>query len=490
MDFLKLSVVPKKDAVLEIFKALTELYGDKVISSEIELTINDLFAELQDNLAVCIEYPYVDKVYRDTYYHYFASKHREYARDAIRISFFNKPIEPKHFRESSATYLQQAYMGYIVLRPTFPRIIGRSLLDKRVLKETNFSICRCSGNVLVNGVKLDVSGFPFSSQDSESITCAETSLWAIMEYFGNRYPEYRPALPSHVLAVLNKGSNQRMLPSNGLTAEQISFALKEFGFGTYVYSRDEFKSEFENIIATYIESGIPVVATLHNKKVTHAILIIGHEEAKITHTKKRNLKFGRRVIPYTDYNDVKKKYVIQDDNLTPYKLIHLNYPDEHYKGWNGDFGGCLIDSIVVPLYSKIYLEAVLAKRLLLNIVSDKEYGWSPPDNFVFRFFLASSRSFKNHIATSSGINEELQDILMLVKMPKFIWCGEFYTKTGINRNEASGIIVLDATEAGENEKDALIFASYPNRCIAKVGKSIVSLNFKLNLYKSFKSNLQ
>ncbi len=491
MDFLKLIVSPKKDAVDEIINALKELYSIKVIPVEAAATISDFFKELIDQLAVCIEYPYVDKVYRDSYYNYFASKHREYSRDSIRVSFFNRPVEPKHFRSKEyKDYLQKAFMGYFVLRPTLPRVIGRTLINKEVLRKHDFVVCQSPGSVLINGVKLTAHGFPFSSQDTESITCAETSVWAIMEYFGNRYPEYRPTLPSNVLSVLNRNSNQRMLPSSGLTVEQISFALKEFGFGTYIYSREEFKLDFDNIIATYVESGIPIVATLHNKKVGHAILIVGHEnDGHVKTIYKRKLKIKRKEVSYTDYGDIKKKYVVQDDNLTPYKLIGLRNPAEHYAGWNDDFKGCTIDSVVVPLYSKIYLEAEVAKRLALNIISDPEYGWTPPSNFIFRFFLTSSRSFKNHLANIAGIDEELQNILMLVKMPKFIWCGEIYTKSGFPLNQVRGIIVLDATEASENEEDALIFACYPDRCIVKFGKNIVTLDYKMNLYTRFKNNL-
>jgi hypothetical protein len=193
MDFLKIEVVPKKDGVDAVIAVMKELYDRKVIHLEAETMIDDLFESLTDQLAVCIEYPYVDKVYRDSYYHYFASKHNEYSRDSIRLSLFNKPIERKHFRgKEYKKYLQDAFMGYVIIRPTFPKVIGRTLIDKRALRNPNFVTCQTSGGVLINGMKLTAQGFPFSAQDTESITCAETSVWAIMEYFGNRYPGLPP----------------------------------------------------------------------------------------------------------------------------------------------------------------------------------------------------------------------------------------------------------------------------------------------------------
>lgn len=54
----------------------------------------------------------------------------------------------------------------------------------------------------VLGVKLFIEGFPHSSQDSETITCAETTIWAAMEYFGTRYSDYKPVLPSTIIKTM------------------------------------------------------------------------------------------------------------------------------------------------------------------------------------------------------------------------------------------------------------------------------------------------
>jgi len=46
--------------------------------------INDLRADLW----CYADFPYVDKVYRDSYYFYFASKLDNFSRDCLRIGFF------------------------------------------------------------------------------------------------------------------------------------------------------------------------------------------------------------------------------------------------------------------------------------------------------------------------------------------------------------------------------------------------------------------
>ena len=40
---------------------------------------------------IVIERNYVDKVYRDSYYAYYASKRTHYGKDAIKLSFFSDP---------------------------------------------------------------------------------------------------------------------------------------------------------------------------------------------------------------------------------------------------------------------------------------------------------------------------------------------------------------------------------------------------------------
>ena len=99
-------------------------------------------------------------------------------------------------------------------------------------------------------MKFEVKGFPHSSQDAETISCAETTLWALMEYFGNKYPEYRPVLPSDIIKTLKQVSSERQVPSKGLNIQQMSFALKEYGFGTRIYSRHQYGSSFENLLST------------------------------------------------------------------------------------------------------------------------------------------------------------------------------------------------------------------------------------------------
>jgi hypothetical protein len=494
MSSIQLTIVPIDDAVDEILVFIRDNYARAETDLNIETELYKVFDELREDLWVLIEYPYVDKVYRDSYYSYFSSKHNEYARDCIRVSFFADEIDHGQFRTAEGeNQLKQLFRGYLIIRPTFSCPIGRSLLDKRAFEEADFVLCHYRGNVAINGVKLQVDGFPHSSQDTESISCAETTIWSVMEYFGNRYADYKPTYPSHIIQTLGKFSKQRLLPSNGLTVDQISFALKEFGFGTSIYARDgAYGAEIENIIAYYIESGIPVIAAIENGTIAHAIVIIGHETdttPDFSKVKKREILYpGEGMVEYVDYTDIPKKYLVSDDNLAPYRKISLGNPSEHYED-KPDFLGCIIESVVVPLYKKIYLEVTKAKELALAIVSDSDFGFAFKSGFVFRFFLTSSRSFKEHISRLPDLEANQKDYLILTSMPKFIWCAEFCEQTDFQHHKVTGLLVIDATEANQVWNDSLIFAGYPDRILIKDGTKFVTLPERLNLYARFKNNL-
>ncbi len=497
MDFIEIHITPIENATKAILQILTDTFklekDEELI--ELENNINALFDELKEELYVVIETPYVDKFYRDSYYTYFASKHREYSKDCIRISFFADEITPEHFRDNDLFQeLQDKFLGYAILRPTIPNIFGRAIIAKNAFYENSYQICEYKSNILLNGIRLEVKGFPHSSQDGESIKCAETTIWAIMEYFGSKYPDYSPVAISRIIEALAKYSKKRLLPSAGLAVDQISYALKEFGFGTYIYSRDEaYEDEIENILSVYVESGIPTIVALENETIGHAIIAIGYErEENIDFGKynTRTLDFNGISKTYVDYSDVERNYIIQDDNATPQIKIKLEAPTEHYdKNDFPEWEGCTIKSLVVPLYRKIYLEAEIAKRLSLEIISDVEFGYEFDNDFVFRFFLTSSRSFKAHIANLQQIDDEIADNIITTKMPKFIWISEIYTKDNYGKDIADGIVVLDATEASENKKNAILFTAYPNQCIFKVGEKFISSPKGLATYYRFNNNL-
>ena len=497
INYIEFEIAPideVTEAIMELFDKW--IFNDEAKESYIIEIENHLSAfldeDLADNLYCLIEYPYVDKLYRDSFYNYFSSKHYPYKRDTIRVSIFSKEITPKMFLENSHhEILQNNYLGNFIVRPLKSSIFGRSHINPVALKKDSL-ICSFEATSMVLGIKLTSKGFPHCSQDSETISCAETTIWSLMEYFGNRYAEYKPTLPSNIISTLKSLSFQRQLPSNGLTINQISYALREFGFGTRIYAREFYKEDFDNITYHYIESGIPVVLGLETDALGHATIAVGRNSKRKdinSKTKRESITIDGGVVNFIDFAETIDKLIIQDDNLSPYSELSIDNIGGLYEA-DSEERDYQVKFLIVPLYPKIYLESTIAKKLMLQFIVDDSFGFKFKDEFVLRMLLASSRSFKAHISKLAHMPEDLKLEILTTRMPKFIWCAETYSvnNTINNGTSAKSLLVLDATEANHSTIDSLIFAGYEDRCILLNENKFVTLAQKLIGYEYY-SNL-
>lgn len=495
----------KEELKENLSKLLNEEFNIPDYLNAYDTQIEKHITPLIDDLTIFIESPYVDKVYRDSYYSYFSSKLGSYKRDCIRLSFFNGQIDLSGFESNDGVnVIQSQYLGFMVLRPTTSNMVGRSVISPKALKQNSFLCVSTQVDSTVNFVKLTAAGFPHSSQDTETISCAETTLWAVMEYFGNRYAEYKPTLPSQITSALKKVSAERQVPSKGLNIQQMAYVLKEFGFGTKIYGRHQFgDAEFKRLFSTYIESGIPLIVAIDNRhkkgNIGHAILSVGHEYTSIElidQLKPMELnnrlvkdKLVEKNINLFDNDDANKKFVFIDDNMPSYCIANLESPALHYPDAN--WHSCEITFFIVPLYPKIYLEAFEAKKFMqLLLVS--AFDLKPNEDIFLRSYLTSSRSYKHELMLNTTFDPNLKTLILESNMPKFIWVCEISTKDLIKNQLASGIILLDATEANTQNFKPLICASYMGSYIShnSVSGFFDRNNLILSPFSIFTGNLK
>lgn len=432
---------------------------------------------LKSTLYAVFETQYVDKVYRDSYYHYYSSKRKNYPRNCIRLSFFEGKIDENDFQDPvKHSIIRENYRGFMVLRPTIPMIIGRTFLSPKAYKENNIKICHTEIESTSCGLKVSTEGFPYSSQDTETITCAETTLWAIMEYFSSKYSDYSPILPSKIIAVLKRISTERQTPSRGLEIPKISFTLKKLGFGVKVYSQSQYGDElFNNLLSCYVESGIPLIIVLTNRPkggIGHANICIGYETVKdsdidslkpISHLNRGIQEIvDSNSLQIYDWGDVKRNFVFIDDNCPVYQKATLDAPAIHYsEKWHD----CMIKQFIAPLHTKIYLDAAEARSYLFELILRYE-SIEIPEDLMIRFYLASSRSYKNYVISNSSFDPIVKDSILKSPMAKFIWVTELSSKSDIKAKKAKGLILLDATEPNVRDHKALILALYNGKSIS------------------------
>ena len=453
------------------------------------------FSVLIPNLAVVVEYPYVDKVYRNSYYRYYSGKAKQVSRDCIRLSFFIDTDPSIVGNPMIHEIWEQQYRGFMILRPTELNIVGRNAISPDIYVENNFLICKTEIPASVNGLKVEVEAFPASSQDSETMVCAETAVWATMEYFGNRYAEYSPVRPSHIIKLLKNQSFSRQLPSSGLTSEQICYLFKNMNFQPILRPVYGEESDY-GMIGSFVESGIPVVLSITNyvdesypaeKRVAHAILCIGHERVCEESVKKVG-SFAVNGLHFVDYDNIKKRFVYIDDNFPAYRMDYLETPADSYK--EKKWKDCKIRFASYPLYEKILLMPNSVKYMATNFLHYLK-GVDDGREITLRTFLASSRSYKDYVCRNN-MPEEMKGMILNLYLPKFIWVVELSSRNGLIEEYSEGLLIFDSTEPKLTNLTSLELMYYNGQAVYKDNKR--ALKYEVNVpnvrFDSYRKNLR
>lgn len=400
--------------------------------------ISDFLKELRNDLFIVIETEYVDKDYRDAYYRLYATKFKEHPRNCIRLSFFESKLESLISDFSKVTdfdTIEKGYLGFLILRP-LKQCIGRNVISPIAFNNSPISICGTSVNSSCMGLKLQVWGFPHSSQDGQMLTCAETTIWAISDYFAEKYSLYSRVFPHNILDLLHDSTFQRQLPSIGLSYQMISLALQRQGLDCRAYHKNN--PMFKEIFTCYVESEFPLALAIQNSDIGHALVCIGRKEiSRSTIVSQdpvvengKSLRFWNKGI-----ND----FVSIDDNCPPYRIFSFEKPTNHYgmPNWTDTEITCFI----VPLHPKIYLEAEKAIALSNELVKFT----SPMADPVVKTFLTTSRSFKNYILMNPNLRNVDKEVLIQLDAPKFVWLTEVSSVGDFLNSKVGQLILIDPT---------------------------------------------
>lgn len=393
---------------------------------------------IRPELMMVVETEYVDAVFRDTFYNYFSTKLKPYYRNCVRLSFFEPGFKTvEEYLQFSEEEIQSLYLGFMVLRP-IGKCIGRNIISPKAkiapYCDVKLSLAKFHATCL--GVKLTVEGFPHASQDGEFMTCAETTTWNLMEYFGNKYALYRPLLPSELINNLHAYSSERMVPSSGLTVHQISMAIEQQGFSSLLYTNKD--KRFQELFTCYVESGLPLAVAISSDVGGHAVVCIGREE-----TDRTKMNRGRIFGPngYVVWNYNVDSFVFNDDNRPSYMIDGFKQPTQYLPN-------AFIQAFIVPLHKKIYLPAEQAIDTA-HFFIEKEFVF--PTGSAVRTFLTSCRSYREYIRRNPDFSDSLKIAYLKLEMPKFIWVTEVSSKTDFQQKKVNSLIILDATSPASSD---------------------------------------
>ena len=445
-----------------------------------------LLNELADNIFYVFEYPYVDRHYRDTFYTYHAAKHEEFYRNCIRIHLF------ADFSIAKAEDLidlmnadKKKYRGFFIVRPLPKCPLGRSMITPTAFKKREILCCLMRSRVSLLGHRLEVFGFPHIAQDTETHTCAESSLWSLIEYLGHRYIQYTPLLPSEIIQKLSFISSHRSLPSIGLDPDEISKCLHDVGCECVIdkafFMEKDNVAEIDKfglfLLKIYIESGVPIYIILEDfKGPGHAALIIGHED------KYDHVTFQSTVDNvWQDVSGFEKKMVVIDDNQPPYQIGKL----ESLISYNQDY---MVTHYFVPLPKNTNLDARRAFFLSKMVFDDPGVGLKIFGNrWLTRLFLTGSHSFKRFLLERSGIHAVFKKYFAFLSFPKFVWVCEIYNteEFGQKQKKCSGLLIIDAT--GSNAITSILWYNVGDKQIIHDGHGWTSIKpikpFKMTAFQ-------
>lgn len=472
---MRMGYLTNSDSIDEFLAAIGET---KVEQSYIRELLLEIIRCVSSGLTVVCEPNYVDRVYRDTYYTYFATKYDAPSRNCKRLFLFVGEFLPKDifdYADDNRQRLQECFIGVSVLKPIVQGKIGKTLLDAYKMHIPGY-VRTTIFRFFFLGHELQVDGFPYSAQDGEMMTCAETSTWNVIEYFGTRYPEHRAILPSEMLHAREALSSERSLPSEGLSVFAISYLFKTFGFAPRICVNKNVGADkaevqederFHRTFHYYIESGFPLAVAVTIPGMNgHAIVCMGHgaEQAMGSGLSRSFLDLSD--YPCVNSADLYKQYVLMDDNQPPYRL-------EEFGGFARYFSDkAQVQSFVVPLPRHVFLKAIDAEVVAKKMLANQELGlprWgkeakinvSEKNPLVFRLFLTSARKFRCVRVRNENTDPMVQGFYGGYPLPKFIWVAEFAAWNIYQEGCVNGEIVIDATATvGKNVAGSVIFIRY------------------------------
>jgi hypothetical protein len=420
-----------------------------------------LVSALEDRVkTIAIERHYVDKDYRDTFSNFHSKRFSTPDSRCLRLHFFSEPVTREQLKDAK---VNSCYQGYSVIRPTKPNCIGRTLLHPASAGPASACAALCKERVSILGTELEIVGFPFISQDADVTVCAQSAVWMLLRYFSNRYALYAETYPFQVGNLTKDYSLGRVHPTSGLYVWQMSEALRRVGLAPIIYTRHSFPKEFDHLLYTYIESGIPVLAGLPE----HVVVAFGHRSDYSTTVA------SKPIIYTSEYNNA---FVINDDNGVPYQLLHKNKTSAPSGSHTSKYDFSKIEDFIVPLPEKVFLAAEGFQTVVEALLTGSEFGISALSPtlqsapLVLRMFLTTGKSFKKKLAVRGMGHGNVAEVYRNLPLPHFIWVCEISDPGVFVKHEIKGEIIWDATR-NAHEPNGWIALHYPEILVVDAGSA-------------------
>ena len=481
-------------------------------------------------LVAVIEDNHVDNVYRNAFYHWYSRRMSNTPRFTLRVSFFSGKDFGEQLsdeiiyssKDDVAHYdmLKKSFRGSVVVYPLGGGLLGRTIISPADLVEEPVHVRLSEFELKVFGRKFTVDAFPFRMQDTEMMSCAETTLLNMLEYFSSRYQEYAMALPNDIIELEEAHSSERAVPTRGINYSSFSQLLGNLGFFPRLLSLYSLQHatiglpgyiQFRRYLYWYLGSGIPAavnVAPPTRDQKGHSLAIVGFTDCRETvveAVKRHLLLSGSDTAPDeeplndTDANlvnstiermslsgltlaheedagmvtcrifqeaDFPRSLVTVDDAQLPYQIL-----DYAHLSPNGAY---VCENMVFPLHRGMALDAQDAYEMFKMILEDEHVGalsWGKDfieddEPIIMRMFLVTAGSYRGFRARTTP--EPLRYLFEAQTLPHFVWVAELVHMRDYvpdpHKLQSFAEIVLDATAGRRMSfEEKLLLMRYPGR---------------------------
>jgi len=263
--------------------------------------------------------------------HFFRPSHAALALSIGALQVKAEGLDRAAFNEACRQFSDDAYLGYVVIRPLPGVPVGTTVLrpypsaplggDRRFAR-IFYATRLYTAHVL--GLRLEVPALGFQQQDVGVAACATTAIWVSLQQV-RPDEEFPPTSPSDITRRASGGRARtgREMPSVGLTPEQMCAAIQDFGLApTMSAAHDAWLGKAE-ILANLRShrSPILVLEALDDSSRHHAVAVVGAKLPSGPRDPDAQLP-DVRVLDDEVY-DVDDLYV-HDDRLGPYVLGRLS----------------------------------------------------------------------------------------------------------------------------------------------------------------------
>lgn len=371
---------------------------------------------------VVVEARYTDLDYRDEYAQYYSTTFRSYSPVAHRMHFFADP-PPKNIDNPhvAASFAGLTYLGYAVIRPVTGAPVGRTMLQppQELLR---WVTCTATDQANLFGAVYEVTAAPFMSGDAQLGVCAHAAGWMAAYYHRLRYGAAR-WLPSDIAqAALSEFGVRRLVPTAGLTAGQLTEAMRRLNMSPLVYSSENMPrgETLDKVARRYLDSALPVLVGTQD----HAFVLVGY---------RRSTGRGQKV-----------DFICNDDGAGPYQIRPIPK--------RGQPGEWLF--LIVPLPSELYVPGERAEPLgiarLQKEINDRATDTAMRNRLDGVEYITSailSNDYKRFLG-ERGAPDDVISGYGRIGMPKWIWVVEAIDRSAFLSGQPSVLAeaIIDCTD--------------------------------------------